>query len=101
MHQVRAARPGTVGQVRVDADQNEGRRDDAGADAQALPEALGEGGLPRPQLAGEDQQVPGLELGTEAGREGVGLIRGPDVQGPFPGRRAHGRDSSLAGSSLM
>ena len=61
-------------------------RDDAGADAQALPQALGEGGLPRSQLTGEDQQVPGLELGAEPGREGVGLVRGPDVQGPFPGR---------------
>ena len=68
---------------------------------QALAEALGEGGLSRAQLAGEDQQVTGCELGAEDSREGVRFVRGPDPQGPFPGRRAHGRGPPPAGSSLM
>ena len=102
MHQVRAARPGTVGQVRVDADQDKGRRDDAGPDAQALPEALGEGGLARTQFAGQDQQVPGLQL-RRRGRPRARASRprsGPPGSVP---RRARSRpDSSPAeGSSLM
>ena len=73
--QVRAAGAGTVGQVGMDADQDKGGRNDAGPHPQALAQALGEGGFAGTQLAGQHQQVPGLQYRRQSRRERVGLVR--------------------------
>ena len=72
-------------------------------DAEAAPEALGEGGLAGAQVAGEQQQVAGPQQGRERSREGLRLVdgEGPGHQHERPayGRGASGSSPSQRSSS--
>ena len=95
------ARARPAGEVRVDAHQHEGRGNDALPDAQALTEALREGGLAGAQFARQDQQVPRPEHLRQSRAEGVGLVRRRNRQGLDPERSVAGlRNVHGAGVSV-
>ena len=82
-----------AGRHRVRAHEREGRARDVVGDPEADRDPLGQRGLPRPQVAGEEHHVAGSQAPGQGGAQGPGVVGrlGPQPhRGGLPGGRAHG-----------